>query len=90
MGLRLYGSTLYEFCAAPDVDRGGLGDDVRPLVHEVMDAFWCDSAQAEAVVWGAYPYDSDPAGLQSDRGPAKYGSGSCRSWRRAVARGIAP
>lgn len=60
-GLRLNGSTLYEFCAAPDVDRGGLGDDVRPLVHEVMDAFWCDPAQAGAVVWGSLSLRQRPS-----------------------------
>jgi hypothetical protein len=32
------------------------------LVHQVMDAFWCHPTLAEAVAWGAYPYDSDPAG----------------------------
>jgi hypothetical protein len=61
-GLRLYRSTLYAFCAALDADRDLPGDDVRPLVHQVMDAFWCSPTWAEAVAWGAYPYDSDPAG----------------------------
>jgi hypothetical protein len=61
-GLRLYRSTLYEFCAALSSDRGLSGDDVRPVVHQVMDAFWCHPTRAEALVWGAYPYDSDPAG----------------------------
>jgi len=60
-GLRLYRSTLYEFCAALDADRR-LSGDVRPLVHRVMDAFWCGPSRAEALAWGAYPYDSDPAG----------------------------
>jgi len=27
-----------------------------------MDAFWCHPSVAEACAWGAYPYDSDPAG----------------------------
>jgi hypothetical protein len=61
-GLRLYRSTLYAFCAALDADRRLPGDDVRPLVHQVMDAFWCHPTQSEALAWGAYPYDSDPAG----------------------------
>jgi hypothetical protein len=61
-GLRLYRSTLYAFSAALEGDGGLQGDDVRPLVHEVMDAFWCHPSQAEALAWGAYPYDSDPAG----------------------------
>jgi hypothetical protein len=61
-GLRLYRSTLYAFCAALEGDGGLQGGDVRPLVHEVTDAFWCHPTQAEALAWGAYPYDSDPAG----------------------------
>jgi hypothetical protein len=61
-GLRLYRSTLYAFCAALDADGSLPGDDVRPLVHQVMDAFWCHPTRAEAAAWGAYPYDSDPAG----------------------------
>jgi hypothetical protein len=60
-GLRLYRSTLYAFRAALEAD-GGLHGDVRPLVHQVMDAFWCHPTRAEALAWGAYPYDSDPAG----------------------------
>jgi hypothetical protein len=27
-----------------------------------MDAFWCSPTFDEAAAWGAYPYDSDPAG----------------------------
>jgi len=61
-GLRLYRLTLYAFCAALEMDPGLPGDDVRPLVHQVMDAFWCHPNLAEARAWGAYPYDSDPAG----------------------------
>jgi hypothetical protein len=61
-GLRLYRSTLYTFCAVLDGEGGLIGDDVRPLVHQVMDAFWCHPTQAESLAWGAYPYDSDPAG----------------------------
>lgn len=60
-GLRPYRSTLYAFCAALDADRG-LPGDVCPLVHRLMDAFWCHPTRAEAVGWGAYPYYSDPAG----------------------------
>ena len=61
-GLRLYRSTLYAFCAALEADGGLPGDDVRPLVHQVLDAFWCHPTPAEARAWGTYPYDSDPAG----------------------------
>ena len=61
-GLRLYRSTLYAFCEALEADGGLPGDDVRPLVHQVMDAFWCHPTPAEARAWGTYPYDSDPAG----------------------------
>lgn len=58
-GLELYRSVLYAFCDALDKDLDG---DVRPLVHEVMDAFWCHPTATEACAWGGYPYDSDPAG----------------------------
>ncbi len=61
-GLRLYRSTLYAFCTALDTGRIPPDDDVRPLVHQVLDAFWCHPTHAEALAWGAYPYDSDPAG----------------------------
>ncbi len=54
--------TLCEFCAVLSADGGLPDDDVRPLVHQVMEAFWRDPTRAEAVAWGAYPYDSDPAG----------------------------
>jgi hypothetical protein len=58
-GLEVYRSVLYAFCYALD---GNLDDDVRPLVHEVMDAFWCHPTREEAEAWGSYPYDSDPSG----------------------------
>jgi hypothetical protein len=58
-GLEVYRSVLYAFCDALD---GNLEDDVRPLVHEVMDAFWCHPTREEAEAWGSYPYDSDPSG----------------------------
>jgi len=61
-GLRLYRSAVYAFCAALEADGSLPGDDVRPLVHQVMDAFWCHPTPPEARAWGAYPYDSDPAG----------------------------
>jgi hypothetical protein len=47
---------------AASTTAAALSGDVRPLVHQVMDAFWCHPSRAEALVWGAYPYDSDPAG----------------------------
>jgi hypothetical protein len=60
-GLGLYRSTLYSFTAA--LGAGDLpSDDVRPLVHQVLDAFWCHPTRAEAHAWGGYPYDSDPSG----------------------------
>ena len=61
-GLHLYRSTLYAFCEALDTDSVPAGDDVRPLIHQVLDAFWCHPTRAEALAWGSYPYDSDPAG----------------------------
>ncbi|HEY6792163.1 MAG TPA: hypothetical protein VI365_33100, partial [Trebonia sp.] len=36
--------------------------DPRPLVHQVLDAFWCNPTWDEALAWGSYPYDTDPAG----------------------------
>ncbi|MFI5540705.1 hypothetical protein ACIA5H_30360 [Nocardia sp. NPDC051900] len=58
-GLRTYRSTLYAFAqqltSLPQ-------EDLRPLIHELMAAFWCHPSRSEAAAWGAYPYDSDPAG----------------------------
>jgi hypothetical protein len=45
------------------------GDDVRPLVHQVMGAFWCHPAQAEAAAWRGRPYDSDRPGPRDARSP---------------------
>jgi hypothetical protein len=61
-GLRLYRSAVYAFCNALTDHEIALDDDVRQLVHDVMDAFWCHPTLAEARTWSAYPYDSDPAG----------------------------
>lgn len=63
-GLEVYRSALYAFCDALD---GGLDGDVRPLVHKVMDAFWCHPDREEAEAWGSYPYDSDPSGAAARR-----------------------
>lgn len=61
-GLDLYRSTLHAFSAALDPGGGLPPGDLRPLVHQVLDAFWCHPTRAEALAWGTYPYDSDPAG----------------------------
>lgn len=58
-GLRLYRSAVYAFC---DALSGNLGGEARPLIHEVMNAFWIHPTRLEAIAWGRYPYDSDPAG----------------------------
>jgi hypothetical protein len=58
-GMRLHRSTIYAFCDALD---GDLNGEARPLIHEVMNAFWVQPTRAEANAWGSYPYDSDPAG----------------------------
>jgi hypothetical protein len=58
-GLHRYRSTIYACC---DQLAGDLSGDVRQLVFDVMDAFWCHPTPAEARAWGSYPYDSDPAG----------------------------
>jgi hypothetical protein len=61
-GLPLYRSVLYAFADAL-LGEGGLPPgDPRPLVHQVLDAFWCHPTRDEALAWGAYPYDSDPVG----------------------------
>jgi hypothetical protein len=63
-GLKQYRSVLYRVCNALE---GDLEGDVRPLVHQVMDAFWCHPTRQEAEAWGSYPYDSDPAGSAARR-----------------------
>ena len=71
MGLRLYRLTLYAFCAALEMDRSLPEDDVRPLVHKVMDAFWCHPSLAEARAWGAYPYTATRPGPPCGRWPGR-------------------
>ena len=64
-GFGLYRATVLAFCAAltdPGAAIARQDDDTRPLVHQVMDAFWCHPTRTEAGTWGGYPYDSDPAG----------------------------
>ncbi|WP_195089656.1 hypothetical protein [Nocardia brasiliensis] len=58
-GLAIYRSTLYAFTEALDHP---VASEVCPLVHDTMSAFWCHPTAEESVVWGAFPYDSDPAG----------------------------
>jgi hypothetical protein len=58
-GLQLYRSAIYAFC---DALNGDLSGEARPLIHEVMNAFWIHPTRPEAVAWGSYPYDSDPIG----------------------------
>ena len=61
-GLGLYRSEVYAFVAALDPGAGLPPGDVRPLVHQALEAFWCNPTPDEALAWGGYPYDSDPAG----------------------------
>jgi hypothetical protein len=61
-GLGLYRSVLLAFAAALGPPEGIAQGDVRPVIHQVLDAFWCRPTRAEALAWGSYPYDSDPAG----------------------------
>jgi hypothetical protein len=61
-GLGLYRSTLYAFVSALGSGRELPFGDLRPVVHQALDAFWCRPTLEEAVAWGGYPYDSDPAG----------------------------
>jgi hypothetical protein len=61
-GLPLYRSVLYAFTDALVGDGGLPPGYARPLVHQVLDAFWCHPTHDEALAWGSYPYDSDPVG----------------------------
>jgi hypothetical protein len=61
-GLGLYRSVLLAFAAALGPPEGIARGDLRPVIHQVLDAFWCRPTRAEALAWGSYPYDSDPAG----------------------------
>jgi hypothetical protein len=61
-GLGLYRSVLYAFTTALGPARELTLGDLRPVVHQVLDAFWCRPTRPEALTWGSYPYDSDPAG----------------------------
>uniref|UniRef100_UPI000A7975D4 hypothetical protein n=1 Tax=Nocardia acidivorans TaxID=404580 RepID=UPI000A7975D4 len=58
-GLPVYRTTVYAFS---DALTDFPSEDLRPLIHRLMEAFWCYPTFVEATVWGAYPYDSDPAG----------------------------
>jgi hypothetical protein len=61
-GLRLYRSVLYAFTGALVAEGVLPSGDPRPLVHQVLHAFWCHPTHDEALAWGSYPYDSDPVG----------------------------
>jgi hypothetical protein len=61
-GLGLYRSAVYAFAAALDLGAGLPPGDVRSLVHQALETFWCNPTLDEALAWGGYPYDSDPAG----------------------------
>ena len=61
-GLELYRSALYAFVAALPPGRECHEAELRPVIHQLLDAFWCNPTQPEALAWGSYPYDSDPAG----------------------------
>ncbi|WP_249645246.1 hypothetical protein [Nocardia sputi] len=57
-GLHTYRSTLHAFTEQlTDLP----SQDLRPLIHQLMDSFWCHPSPGEAAAWGSYPYDSDPA-----------------------------
>jgi hypothetical protein len=57
-GATLYRTTLMAACEALDSINGG---GVQPFVYDVMRTFWLKPSKTEAITWGAYPYDSDPA-----------------------------
>lgn len=48
-GIELYRSVLYACCEACCDEIDDSRDDVRPLVPDVMDAFWCHPTRAEAL-----------------------------------------
>ncbi|MGY5309151.1 hypothetical protein [Nocardia gipuzkoensis] len=58
-GLHTYRATLYAF--TEQLTKLPI-EDLRPLIYELMAEFWCHPSRSEAATWGAYPYDSDPAG----------------------------
>lgn len=37
--------------------------DLRPLVCDLVEAFWARPSRAEALRWGSFPYEDDQAGL---------------------------
>lgn len=61
-GFNVYRETIYRFCDALDQSAAQqmMFTDVRPVISSLLHAFWIMPAYAEAVAWGAYPYDSDP------------------------------
>jgi hypothetical protein len=61
-GLGLYRSVLRAFTAALNPGWELHPADLRPVIHQLLDAFWCNPTRPEALAWGRYPYDSDPAG----------------------------
>jgi hypothetical protein len=97
-GIALYRSVLYAFCEAL---KGEFDGGIRELTHELMDAFWCHPTRAEALAWGCYPYDSDPAGAavralaspfteSSERGDRAWVAGSLRLTPDAIRKNLTP
>ena len=78
---------LFAFCAALEMDRTLPEDDVRPLVHQVLDAFWCRPSLAEARAWGAIHMTATRPGPQSGRWPGRFPrrgrlpAATARGWR---------
>ena len=60
-GLSLYRSALYAFAAALDPGSSLPPGDLRPVVHQVLDAFWCHPTRAGALAW-ATPTTATPQG----------------------------
>ncbi|MFI1919346.1 hypothetical protein [Nocardia sp. NPDC020380] len=63
-GLKTVRHTIDGFCDALPTSAAKLlaTTDVRPLISLLLHTFWITPTTAEAVAWGAYPYDSDPMG----------------------------
>lgn len=60
-GLDLYWETLSKFCVGLS-EGSGWGQDIRPVLYELLSSFWSDPSRQEARSWGSYLYDSDPTG----------------------------
>jgi hypothetical protein len=59
-GIDYYRKCLYRFAEDFEAPPGGLNDDARTLVHDLVTEFWTRPTVPEARAWGTYVWDSDP------------------------------